>query len=420
MDGRPDAASPDALLAGWDRLSRVVATEAALLRGVVARWPWWVQVLAVWVLARGFSAWLTVLAGASQADTAASRAGAGYLDMADRWDAAFYREIYDQGYPAGLPRSTSGEVLGSRWAFLPLYPVLVRAVSAVTGLDWPHAAPLVATLASAAFLLVCYRLFRERADAGTALVAVVVLSVWPASPVMQFDYAESLAMLFVAVVMLLLSRGRFLLAAPVVVLAGLARPLAAPLAAAVALFAVLSWWSHRRAGRPLAGARLGSLVALVLVSLAAVALWPGLVAVVTGEPGAYFLTEAAWHFGRSQLAGTNFLLSFMLLLGPVPGAAVAVGVVIALVLGLASRPARALGAAMWTWAVAYLAYLVALVGWAAAAPRLLLLAFPLALPLAAASRARAYRVLLVLSSAVFQVFWLFLVWRWVQWEQLAP
>lgn len=420
MDARHDVALPDGLVAGWGRLSRVVNSEAALLRGMVARWPWWVRVLMVWALARGFSAWLTVLAGASQADTPWSRSGASYIDMADTWDAAFYREIHDHGYPAELPRSPSGEVLGSPWAFLPLYPAVVRAVTALTGLDWIHAAPMVSTVASAAFVLVCYRLFSERADAGTALTAVAAVSVWPASPVMQFDYAESLAMLLVAVVVLLLSRGRFLLATPVVVLAGLTRPIAAPLAAAVVLFAVLSWWAHRRAGRPLPIRSTAALVLLVVVSVAAVGLWPGVAASVSGEPDAYFLTEAAWHFGRSQLATSHFLLSFMLLLGPVPGAAVAVAVVIALVIAVWSPPARALGAAMWAWSVAYLAYLLALVGWEAPVPRLLLLAFPLALPMVAASRARPYRVLLVLSLAVLQVFWLFLVWRWVPWEQVAP
>ena len=169
-------------------------------------------------------------------------------------------------------------------------------------------------------------------------------------------------------------------------LAGLTRPIAAPLAAAVVLFAVLSWWAHRRAGRPLPIRSTAALVLLVVVSVAAVGLWPGVAASVSGEPDAYFLTEAAWHFGRSQLATSHFLLSFMLLLGPVPGAAVAVAVVIALVIAVWSPPARALGAAMWAWSVAYLAYLVALVGWEAPVPRLLLLAFPLALPMVAASR----------------------------------
>jgi hypothetical protein len=414
-----DPRLPDTLVAGWDRLSDRLRGDAALLRQGLLRWPWWVQVLTVWLVTRGYAVWLTVLAGATQQDTPFSRAGDGYFEMADSWDSAFYATIHDHGYPSELPRDESGRVEGSPWAFLPLYPLLVRVVTSLTGLGWTVAAPLVSTAASIGFVLVCYRLFRLRADAVTSLMGVVVISVWPAAPVLQYAYAESLAMLLVAVLLHLLASGRYGWAVPVVVLAGLSRPLAAPLAAACVLLAGLVVRAHRRDGLRLPRGQALALGALVVVSVAAVALWPGIAAVVTGEPTAYFLTEAAWH-STSQLTTSVYLLSFLQAFGPLAGATAAVLLGLAAVVMLASRGVRALGAPAWAWSVAYLAYLFALVGWEPPLPRLLLLAFPLALPLAAASRARPYRTLLVVSLAALQALWVFLLWRWVTWVNLAP
>ena len=144
-----------------------------------------------------------------------------------RWDAAWYLNVAHNGYT--FNQDGTGSVV-----FFPLYPLLIRALSAL------HLNPAIAgiVLSNACFLAalwVFYRLVQATfgrealAQHATALLAFAPGLAW-----FSIGYSESLFLLLSTVTFLQALRQRFLVAAAFGVLAGLARPnallLALPLA----------------------------------------------------------------------------------------------------------------------------------------------------------------------------------------------
>ncbi len=411
-DTHPWAGDPLEFVAEWllPRRSRL----AALGRRIADRWtaiPWWFQVGIVWALGRVFTFIVFVIVADEQGVTPWSPDHPGYLQYINGWDAGYFQEIHDNGYPTTLPHDANGQVDNNPWAFLPLYPLLVRAITAPTGLSWLVVAPAVATIAALGFLLVAYRLFITRFAAGTSMAAIACLSFAPAAPVLQIPYSESLALFLLAAVLYLWTKERYLLSIPLLVLAGLTRPLAAPLALASVLLIGLTAWRQLR-GNPVPRRTWLTLGATTVVSVLAIGLWPAIAAFVTGVPNAYLLTEAAWHAGEHQFPFKLFFRSMARFFGTVPGVLVG-GVAI---LGLAwfslSRAALRLGAVIWAWTISFIAYLVVVVPVNTSLIRLLAPAFPLALVVAGLSSSRAYRTLLLLSAAASQIAWIVVLWHW--------
>src|SRR3954469_1703612 len=89
------------------------------------------------------------------------------------WDAGWFLRVAVNGYPHGYSYTPSGRLDGNGLAFFPLYPMLIRSVSAL-GLDAGTAAIAVAWIASAgaavALHLLGTSLYNRRA--GWALVAI--------------------------------------------------------------------------------------------------------------------------------------------------------------------------------------------------------------------------------------------------------
>lgn len=387
------------------------AGPGAVMRQSLGRQRWWVQVGIVWLVARLGTTVATLAAAAAQEAVHGLPAHPGYFAFASIWDADYYRSIHDNGYPQVLPRDPDGTVQPNVWAFLPGFPALVRLLTAVTGLRWDVVAPSVSLLASLALALVTYRLFVRRLGAGAALAGVAFLCAAPASPILQFAYAESLALLLVALFLWCLERQRHLLAILPALAAGLARPLAAPLAATAVAMLALAIRERRADGRwPTASPWWGPL-ALAVITVAGVALWPAVAALVTGEPQAYLLTEAAWWGGTGQLGVSMFLIFLVGALGAPLGVTAAVLLVVGAAAMMGSRPVRRLGAPMWAWTGAYLGYLILLAPIDSATPRLLLGAFPLAGAAALVVRRPVSRAVLLVVLLALQVAFLFFIWR---------
>lgn len=397
-----------------------------------AWWPraWWVRVLLVWLGARALSAVVFVVVASTQAAnpwTDASPSYAQYTGL--MWDASWYREVAEAGYPAGLPRGAEGGVTQSAWAFFPLFPTLARGVMVLTGGSWEVVAPTLALVLGTAAALVVHLLVAAAVARGPLagtdvgrrlpLAGVAVLGLAGAAPVLQVAYTESLALLVLAGVLWCLVERQYLLAAVLLPALGLTRAVALPVVAAVVVHAVARFRDARAVGDDGHRLRAADGWAMGAVAASAVAsglLWPLVVGVRTGTLDAYAQVQSAWR-GRGEVvplvpwvdvaryfAGPWWLVALVVVVG--------LGVLL-----VVSRPLRLLGPELWGWTAGYLAYLLVAVEPGTSLVRFLVLAFPAAPVLAlVALRARRWRTalaVLLLAAVISQVAWVATVWRLV-------
>ena len=319
-----------------------------------------------------------------------------YWDLVVIWDGDWYRQIAQRGYPDGLPLNEFGRVDYNSWAFFPLFPLLLRVVM-TTGLPFSVAATVLNLAAGAGAAVVLWHLFAARSaaatasGAGTRRLSVLAVAIWcllPPAAVLQAAYGEAVAALLLAAVLLLLVRRQYLWAVPVVLLLGVTRALGAPLLVVV-LWHAASRWREARLGRAeLSPADRRGLIALCGATASSALLWPAYVALATGVPNGFFLSQAVW--GQDPAGGPFVpwfrwawqglgVLGVLLLLG---GAAGLVGVAW-------SRHAAWLVPELRVWAVVYPLYLLAVVRPITSVWRFLLLDLPLAAVLASVA-ARAF------------------------------
>ena len=387
--------------------------------------PWWVQALAVYLLTRLFTTVLLLVAwehqgfGPPHSWRVLAQPPFG-LYLSRWWDGWWYHQVATSGYPHTLPLDYRGRVDKNTWAFFPLYPLLVRGLMTLTGGSWDLLAPLLSLVLGAGAAVVVHRLVGEGAPRATALrpalplLTVAMTGLYPAAPVLEAGYTESLALLLIAASLLLVLRRQYLWAALPVTALGFTRAVALPMAVVVLVHGWLRW-RDQRAGRAALGTgdlvRIGVLLAVAGVSGLA---WPAICGWVTGIPDAYLLTQKAWRVGRGTYPFAGWTrLGIM----PWPVAALIVVMVLAMLAMVVSRSARRLGAELHTWAAAYLVYILAVGDIIFSLVRFFLLAFPfgvIALGLVTGDRPRARRwpVVLLTGSAVLQVMWVWTVWKY--------
>ncbi len=375
------------------------------------QWPWFVQVLMVFALTRVFS--LCVFLGVAAKQGASPWGGPepSYVEFVGIWDSAWYERIYQDGYPRDIPRDELGQAQENPWAFYALFPFLVRALHAVTGLDWQYLAPVTATVCAFGAATLIYLLFREKTAHREALWGVAFVGTFPVSAVLQVPYAESLHLALLAGSLLLVVRGQYLAAIPVVMLMCLARPAGVPFAAAMAAFWVYRWW--RRNDQPFSARDSVQLGALAVVSGCAALSWPLIAWLYTGELTAYTDTETAWR-GHGLTLFLPWVETGQGLFGPVLGALAPVLLVIVATLYLCSATVRRLGVEMQLWSAAYLLYLLAFLHPQTSTFRLLIPLFPLALAAVCISSSRAYRGAVVVMFLLLQIVWVAWLWEWTQ------
>ena len=388
---------------------------------------WWVTVLLVWLGARAFSAVVLLVVARTQEANPWTPQAPSYVQYTGlMWDASWYREIAETGYPSGLPRGFDGRVTQSAWAFFPMYPTLVRGVMELTGGSWEVVAPTLSFLLGTAAALVLHPVLAAAVERGPLagtdvggrlpLAGVAVLGTLAAAPILQVAYTESLALLVLVGVLWCLIERQYLLAAVLLPVLGLSRAVALPVAVAVAAHALGRYRAARADGRRLPGAEWVSMAALAAAAVAAGFLWPALVGLRTGSIDAYAQVQSAWR-GRGEVvpvvpwvdvarffAGDWWLVALVVVLG--------LGVLL-----VATRPLRLLGPELWGWTAGYLAYLLVAIEPGTSLVRFLVLAFPvgpvLALLALRASRWRAALAALLLGAAITQVAWVAAVWRLV-------
>lgn len=383
-------------------------------------WPWWAQVLLIAAAARAVSAWVFVRAAAGQPDSYWGPGPPGYgAFVGVFWDGSWYREIAEQGYPATLPLSEDGSVQQSAWAFYPLFPLLVRGLRALTGGTWEVVAPTTSLVLGVVALLLLDRLVQGGVDARRgdtpssrrlALGTVLLVAVYPASPVLQAAYTESLSFLLVVLTLLLMTRHSYVAAGAAVAALGFTRAVALPMAVVVAVHLVVRLRDHRAGRSVLARSEAFRIAALAAVAVAAGFAWPILVGVRTGVPDAYIRTQAAWRGTFSSAPVVPWFEMADYLFGGV-GIVVLAAVVLA-VLGLAISPeARAAGPEVQAWGIAYPVWLIGAAFPQTSLIRFLVLAFPLALAVVGLVRTRGGLAALVVASVVGQAVWVTWLWQ---------
>jgi hypothetical protein len=115
------------------------------------------------------------------------------------WDAAHYLYLSEVGYAKDVHSC----------AFYPLWPLLIRWFSVVTGGSHLAAGMILANVFSVAGWMIFHQLAAERYGEGVAGWALGLMILFPGSVFYQFIYSEPLFVLLVMVLWLGLERGRY-------------------------------------------------------------------------------------------------------------------------------------------------------------------------------------------------------------------
>lgn len=407
-------AQPAEAQRSWAEAQRSwAAARGRLARFDPRRAPGWVQALLALAASRALFTFVAyrcaVLGGHHQDGTAWT-----YLQIANNWDGTWYQRIAVEGYPHGLPLDSTGKVPQNAWAFYPLFPMTVRLVERV-GLSWTAAATVVSLLATAVAVVLLRSLAARLAGPRAGLWTVAFLCFFPSALVLQLPYSEALAIMLLIAVFWCLQRGRYLTAVPLVLLIGLARPIAVPLAVVLAVHLAAEAWGMRGMPRSIAVRALAGPVLVCLAGGLAAVAWPLLVWWGTGVPDGYTRTMAAWRYPRPIEPVRPWIDTATLVLGGNVGRIALFGSLGALACWLVVQGRRVIGRDLAVWCAAYVAYLVAVLDSFSSLPRYLLPLFPLGTMLAATSRSRAFRVAVTLASAVLGVIWMLAIWRSHSW-----
>ncbi|KRE62278.1 hypothetical protein [Nostocoides sp. Soil756] len=311
------------------------------------------------------------------------------------WDGDHFLTLATSGYPAASAGMPVADL--QRFAFYPLYPLLVRLVSGGERDGALLVAPLLSLALAAVALLLAGNWMSERFGPAGPVALLVGLAAWPTFPVLQMGYTEGLAMFLLVVALRALDERHHTVFAVAVLMVGLTRPLAAPLAV-VALVHLVARYREGGGRHHLAGP-LGAFAAAV----GAVLLWPALAALISGRPLVYAEAMASFrapgHAASYLVAGLQTPWLGALLLG-----GLAVGVWLALRFLPTGTPAT-----LRVWLLVYPAYLVGVSVVSTSPLRYLLLAFPFALALVPLLRRPAARgavlVAVVPVSVVLSGWW---------------
>ncbi|MGW5460373.1 hypothetical protein [Streptomyces sp. NPDC003996] len=303
--------------------------------------------------------------------------------LAHSWDSRWYLHIAAQGYGHKVWITPQGAVQ-SDWAFFPLYPGLIRALT-VLPFTPGQAALLIAWTAAVVAAYGVYVIGHLLYGRGVATALVALWAAMPHSVELTIAYTESLFAALAVWSLYCVLKGRWLWAGALAALAGLSRPSGFAVAVAVSLAA-----AHevlRRRGRvPVslwAGAVLAPLGWLGYV------LWVGS---QTGDLlGGYFKVQSAWDSRFDFGVGSARFLKALLLHGggavyPAALVIVAAGVLLFALLCLERAPL-----ALVVFAGVLILLVVGGSGSFSSKPRFLLPAFPLLIPMARALT-RTWRV----------------------------
>lgn len=192
-----------------------------------------------------------------------------------RWDTIWYVKIAMEGY-----------LVDERLVFAPLYPLLMRLFSPLTGNNFVATGLLISSVASLTSFILLYRLGRELFDEGSARRTLLFLVAFPTAFFLLAAYTEAF-FLALALGSLVCARGkRWEWAGVLGGLAALTRP-----QGVLFLFVLgVEFWSQYRSRQ----VPLSKSWPLLLVALGGVGhlLW---LTIQFGTPLIWFQAQAVWH-----------------------------------------------------------------------------------------------------------------------------
>ncbi|GGS76733.1 membrane protein [Streptomyces cinerochromogenes] len=298
-------------------------------------------------------------------------------NLAHSWDSRWYLHIATHGYGHLIWITPQGAVQ-TDWAFFPLYPALIRALTLPLPLTPGQAALLIAWTAACVAAYGVYLVGHRLYGRGVATALVALWAAVPHAVELTIAYTESLFAALAAWALYCVLRGRWVWAGTLAALAGLSRPSGFAVAVAVSLAA--GHEALRRRGRVPARLWAGALVAPL--GWLGYVLWVGS---RTGDVlGGYFTVQSAWDSRFDFGAGSVRFLKALLLHGggvvyPAALLIVTAGLLLFALLCLERAPLAL---------VVFSGVLVLLViggsGSFSSKPRFLLPAFPLLIPMARA------------------------------------
>ncbi|MFD8689761.1 hypothetical protein [Streptomyces sp. NPDC059651] len=331
---------------------------------------------------------------------AASAGGKDALHLlSERWDSIWYQRVAENGYGYTVTLPDVG--VHSDLAFFPLLPALERGIAEVTPLGLAGAGLLVAWVAG---LLAAWGIFAVGARLYGRRAGVVLAALWgvyPTAFVQSMAYTETLFTALAAWSLYCVLTRRWIVAGALCVLAGLTRPSAAALIAALGVTAAVALVREYRAGATDGLVRRNGrmLLGVVIAPLGWLA-YVVFVAVREGSAFAYFDVQAQWG---NSIDGGAALASFIFGL-PLPGMLGLCAALAALgwLVSLCVRQRQPLPVLVYGIAVVVISLIGS--GYFGSRPRLMMPAFPLLLPPAVAllrlrSTARTAAVVAVLAVA---------------------
>lgn len=305
--------------------------------------------LGVWYLCSKIFGWSFGAQGLQATD---------FLSFLTAWDGDRYGRIARIGYPLELPIDANGTVFPNDWAFMPVYPLLERALADLTGWGWQVSGVTLSIAASAGATVMLYLLLRAVVAPTQAWWAVVLFTFGPLSFIFVLAYAESLFLFLLFLGLWLAVRRQYAWILPVGVVLAFTRPGALALSLALGILFLVRWARHRvdpfRRREVTALAASGGAIALAGLS------WSWIMEAIVGMPHAYVLTETAWW--RPYLGDVTFVpLTPSFLFAHNYLGLVGIVVVLAAMVGFGmlvwSKPVRRLGVVVAAFIVSYGLYL---------------------------------------------------------------
>ncbi|QKW20805.1 glycosyltransferase family 39 protein [Kitasatospora sp. NA04385] len=217
---------------------------------------------AVRLIAFAVFAWLLSWSGEYLTKTPRFGGGKHVWDVVGGWDGWWYQQVAQNGYDPKLLPSTSGPwtIEQNSVAFFPLYPGLIKMVSAVTGLNTLGAGILVSVVTSFVAAAGIYAVAKLIAGHRAAVIAAGVWGLFPGSGVEWAVYSDSLFVALASWACYFVMTRNWLAAGVTTFVAGLNRPTSAALAAAVGVAALIALWQRK-------DGVLGPLAAMVIAPL---------------------------------------------------------------------------------------------------------------------------------------------------------